>query len=54
MMVRQGNKRKSTLLPDGNVTFTKVTCWMLGAVVSVAAYALITGMEWDLTFWMQR
>ena len=53
-LARQRSKHTSTLLPDGNVTFTKITCWMLGAVVSVAAYALITGMEWDLTFWTLR
>ena len=50
-MARRKAKQPSSLLPDGNVTLAKVTLWMLGAVVSVAAYALISGMEWDLTSW---
>lgn len=48
-MVARLKERK---LPDGNMTFTKVTCWMLGAVVSVAAYALYTGMELDWNSWI--
>ncbi|KAL8570500.1 hypothetical protein ACOMHN_034535 [Nucella lapillus] len=45
---RHGNP--SSFLPDGNVTFGRVTMWMLGAVVSVAAYALIHSLEWDWAF----
>jgi hypothetical protein len=41
-------------LPDGNSTFSKVTIFMLGAVMSMAAYAIMSAMGWDWTFWTRR
>ncbi|XP_076469786.1 TBC1 domain family member 20-like isoform X2 [Babylonia areolata] len=43
-------RKSPSFLPDGNVTFGQVTFWMLGAVVSVAAYALLQSLDWNWTF----
>ncbi|PVD20727.1 hypothetical protein C0Q70_18888 [Pomacea canaliculata] len=50
----QKNAQRKSILPDGNVTFAKVTWWMLGAVASVAVYALYSSMDWDWSSWISH